>query len=380
MNKILIIPHHPETAGVRIRLIELAKSLSPNNDIFLLNWGSVSGKYTLIKRLLVSFKDLFKAARIYKKNNLNILEFPTLHRPVFMAHRFHNLFLMRFLEKENIDIVINGSYYLFTFPQKRNFRYVVDFADLPSKGFVEKYVKQEVRKADSVTVASNSLAAYVQETCRKHASFIPNGVYIKKMRSVSEEEIKDIRQKHKLTGKYVLGYIGYIGDWVNIDLATKAFNQFKKEFPESALLWVGAGPNLEELKNKYSGTDIVFTGGIKNNVEAYFRLLDVGLLPTIKSPFQDKAFHIKLIEYAAAGKPVVSTPLEESMRLDLPNVIFTEESEAEWSSAFKKAREMVWQKEWNDLVKKYDWTNICNELEQILDRRQTELTSHPVGR
>ena len=366
VRKILFIPHHPATTGIRIRLVEMAKALSANNDVYLLSWNAVSGEYTLGKRISVSLRDLFKTARTYGKDGLSILEFPTLHRPVSLAHRFNRISLMRFIGEENVDTVINGSYYLFTLPEKRKVKYVVDFADLPSAGYAEEYVKREAQKADHITVASEGLAEYVQEACRRDAHFVPNGVHIEKMRSVTRAEVEDLRRKHNLSGKYVFGYIGYIGNWVNVELVTKAFTLFKKEFPASALLWIGPGPKLEELRSKYSGADIIFAGGIDDGVEAYFRVLDAGLLPTRKSPFQDKAFHLKLIEYTAAGKPVVSTPLEESMRLKLPNVIFTEEDEVKWSAAFKRASEMRWQEKWNALASQYDWENIAGNLLNII--------------
>lgn len=362
----MIIPHHPKSPGVKIRLIEIAKALSITCKVFLLNWGSVQGEYTLKNRILITLKDLFKETRKYKEDSLNIIEFPTLHRPVFIAHRFNRIFLMRFIEKENIDVVINGSFYLFTMPEKKRFKYIVDLADLPSAGFVEKYTKVEVSKADAVTAASKGLADYAFKNYKKEALFIPNGVNMQKIHVVKDSETEVIRKKYNLVGKFVIGYIGFIGSWVNMELVINAFKLFKKEYPESVLLWVGSGKNLEELKNKYAAEDIIFTGGIDKDIEIYFKMLDIGLIPTVKSPFQDMAFHIKLIEYTATRKPVVSTPLEESMRLGFPNVIFAEENEMEWANALKKARQMKWNDQWDSKVDNYDWNMIMQKFADII--------------
>jgi len=44
-KKILIIPHHPESSGVKVRLKEFAEALSSDFKVTLLHWGAVEGKY-----------------------------------------------------------------------------------------------------------------------------------------------------------------------------------------------------------------------------------------------------------------------------------------------------------------------------------------------
>jgi hypothetical protein len=78
------------------------------------------------------------------------------------------------------------------------------------------------------------------------------------------------------------------------------------------------------------------------------------------------AFHLKLIEYTASRKPVVSTPIEASMKLGFPNILFADETEAAWAAALLKAKELDWQDGWDSLVDAYDWMAICDKLEPLL--------------
>src|SRR5437899_12882388 len=63
------------------------------------------------------------------------------------------------------------------------------------------------------------------------------------------------------------------------------------------------------------------TGAVPNAVVAkYFMASDVGIYPGDASPYFDAACPIKVLEYSAAGKPVVATDLTELRRLAFPNV------------------------------------------------------------
>lgn len=366
-KKILIIPHHPGLFKIKIRLIEIAKAMAPKHKVYVVNWR-VPEKCSLMGRFWSSLKDVFNKIKLYQMGNLHIVEFPTLHRPLCLVSKFNYFWLTKIIEKEKIDIVINGSFYMFSFPRKRNFKYIFDVADLPAPSketsfdkFIWNKTSEEIKKADAVTVISYGLAGYISRNYQREAFIAPNGADLGKLRSVRQQDVMALRQKYNLVGRWVIGYIGNIGSWVNVELVVEAFREVKNQIPEAALLWIGLSPHLEVLRKKYANESIIFTGAL-DDIEPYFKMLDLGLLPHRKCPLQDVAFHIKLIEYTAAEKFVISAPLEESQRLGFPNIIFVEENKNEWAKAIKKAKEMKWQQEWDNLVKDYDWAKIGDKF------------------
>lgn len=372
MKKILIIPHHPASSQIKIRLTEIAKGLSKGYIVYLVNWKTALGEYSLYSRLDSALKDLCKKVIFYKKDKIIVMEFPVLHRPLCLAPGFNSFWLGRIVEKEKIDVVINGSFYMFNINKKRNFRYIFDIADLPVTSnsrfdeFVDRQVRREFEKADIITSASKGLVNYILNNYQKKSLFIPNGADLRKMRQVRQEDIANIKRKYNLYDKWVIGYIGQIGEWVNVGLTIAAFKEVKKYMPDAILLWVGLSPQIRRLKKLYESDDVLFTGGVDaEEVEAYFKVLDVGILPHRKSLFRDLAFHIKLIEYSAARKFVVSIPLEEVKTINFPNVLFSPENPAELAAAIKKTRQMQWQKEWDVLVEDYDWAKICQKFIEI---------------
>lgn len=375
MKKILIIPHHPDIKKIKIRLIEIAKYMATKHEVHLLNWSGVESVYGLKNRVIVSLKDLFKKTRIYSEDDLKIIEVPNLHRPLWLVPAFNSHVVGKIIERGNYDIVINGSYYQFPVKTKnRQFKYIFDIADMPSSGkkgsfgyFAGEKTKKEALKADAVTVISNEMVNYVKEQYGLEASFVPNGADLKKIRSVSETETINIRKRYGLLDKWVIGYVGYIGSWVNVALVVESFKLIKKEIPEAVLLWIGLSPDLEELIQKYASEDIIFTGGISEDIEPYINVFDVGILPHRESPFQDRAFHLKVIEYTASRKFVISNRLKETQRLGFPNIIFAPEEVEEWRKAILEAREMKWNLEWDRLVESYDWRNVVDKFVQVAD-------------
>ncbi|MCK5305930.1 MAG: glycosyltransferase [Candidatus Omnitrophica bacterium] len=379
MKKILIIPHHPDFSEIKIRLVEIAKALTKHYEVYLVSWQTASEEYSWQSRLLSAVKNIFPKSKPYKKGEINVVEVPILHRPLRIACAFNSFWLKNIIKREKVDIVINGSFYMFNISPKGKFKYIFDLADLPAGGgshfskFVKEQLKREFKKVNAVIAASKGLAGYVLENYRKKAFFVPNGADIKKIRSVKQENIDEIRKQYNLYGKWIIGYIGYIGEWVNVELVVKAFEEVKKYVPRALLFWIGASPNMRKLRKLYEKDDVIFAGGVaKENIEAYFNLLDLAVVPTRKSLFQDLAFHIKLIEYSAARKFVISTPLEGTKVMNFPNVIFASENTEDWVRAIKKAQQMQWRMEWDGLFENYSWAKIANTLTGIIENHESE--------
>jgi len=373
MKKILIIPHHPIQPNLKMRLVEIAKQLSKGYDIFVLSWSIVEDRHSLYARTLFSLRDAFTKTKVYRNGLLKIVQFPVLRRPLCLVPLFNSFWLRRFAEKEKIDAVINGSYYMFNTRGKRAFRYIFDVADLPAaqtetpfEKFIYRQVRNELEKADAITVSSRGLKDYITKEFGKESFFIPNGADINKIRSLSPWEIARVRRRYGLIDKWAIGYIGNVGNWMNMDLLIKVFKEVKKNIKQASLLIAGYCPDY--IRRRYASEDVVFTGAVNTDeIDAYFSAIDLGVMPSKKSRFQDLAFHLKAIEFTAARKFIVSTPREEMKLLNFPNVIFADEEENAWAAAIVKARQMRWDDRWDSLVNDYDWHKISQKFADIIN-------------
>ncbi len=112
---------------------------------------------------------------------------------------------------------------------------------------------------------------------------------------------------------------------------------------------------------------MIATGGVlPAEVSTYFNALDVGVLAQGITTGTDFAFQIKVVEYSACRKVVVSTPLETWKRLAWPNVLLAEPDPVSWAEALVRARSMTWQPEWDRFVEPYDWSILANRIADAL--------------
>ena len=102
----------------------------------------------------------------------------------------------------------------------------------------------------------------------------------------------------------VIGYIGGLHRHVDFDLIVKMANAR----PDWS--WVFVGP-LQASTEKLEGCRNVYLEGAKPHEElaTYLQRFDVCIVPYLRSAYTETVVPVKVNEYLAAGKPVVSTDL-----------------------------------------------------------------------
>lgn len=163
------------------------------------------------------------------------------------------------------------------------------------------------------------------------ANLIPNGVDTNHFKKTDG---KIIREKLKIyKDKFVLAFVGYIGNWIDLEPVFRVINQLKNKY-EIHLLVVGDGDNLIKFKNlsKKLGIQsyVTFVGNINyNHIPKYISAADVCLLPFNKSDVSQRALPLKLFEYMSCEKPVISSNLINIKNIVNGRVIFVKNDELE---------------------------------------------------
>jgi glycosyltransferase involved in cell wall biosynthesis len=165
------------------------------------------------------------------------------------------------------------------------------------------------RRADLVVTTSMALQ-------KAKESFNPNTILVS--HGVDYEHFAKAVSNHLPTPADIadvphprLGFFGLIRDWVDLDLLAEVARQR----PDWHVVLIGdstidlapyrALPNMHFLGRKPYA-----------DLPAYCKEFDVGLVPFKINELTNAVNPIKLREYLAAGLPVVSTPLPESLRCD----------------------------------------------------------------
>jgi glycosyltransferase involved in cell wall biosynthesis len=162
------------------------------------------------------------------------------------------------------------------------------------------------KSCDHVIVCSQQLLddkAKLVDFDRLH--LIPNGVHVEHYEAVADTSLPVHKIAEHWT-KPVFGYTGTIhGDRVDVNLIAAV----TQAYPAATIAMVG--PNLLDQAEQQSldrFSNIVFTGSQPYaDLPDIMRAFDVCMVPHLVTPFTESLNPIKLWEYLAAGKPIVST-------------------------------------------------------------------------
>lgn len=161
-----------------------------------------------------------------------------------------------------------------------------------------------VRAADALFVVSEPLAEFVRglgaRADRVHV--VPTGVDPEQFRpDVSGDEV---RARHGLEGKRVVGFVGSLRPWHDIETVVAAVQALAARGESVSLLVVGEGPQLETLRALHDDS-IVCSGAVPHeHVPQYMAAMDAVVVPYSRDGEQYFS-PIKLFEAMAAGRPVI---------------------------------------------------------------------------
>lgn len=133
--------------------------------------------------------------------------------------------------------------------------------------------------------------------------------------------IEGASYKERFANKIVLGFVGSLKQWHDIELLATIFRRLASD-PKYHLLVVGDGPMLNTIQNlsKELPGRVTITGAIEQEeVPKYIRSMDIALAPY---PDMDVFYFspLKVYEYMAMGKAVIATSIGQLNTLIQHNV------------------------------------------------------------
>ena len=388
--RLLVVPHI-YAEDISIREIEFARRLVSRFEVLVLKWrdalhvDAASAAMRRVKQFSVAASSALRFSGSTSRDGFTTVELPVwqpilLHRIlgparalVFCQSRNRGA-LKKIIAANGITHVLYASE-LFGTERILNIRAAFDVVDwFPEHEYSPARV-EEVRAShrriaaemDTVFAVSEPLCEKLLRESSVAALPLPNGADLVRLRSVAAEEVRVVRAKLGVTGKFVIGYIGNHGPFTGVDLVVKAFLAARNRLSDAALLIIGPAKHWQTLLDVNRSNGVIATGGVSPAaIGTYFNALDVGVLAQGITTGTDFAFQIKVVEYSACRKIVVSTPLETWKRLAWPNVLLAEPNEIAWADAFVRAGTMRWQGDWDRFVEPYDWSILANRIVDAL--------------
>jgi len=116
---------------------------------------------------------------------------------------------------------------------------------------------------------------------------------------------------HQLSNFKVIVYAGILAKIRNMSILLQAFHIVSRIRKDVKLLVVGDGDDLEKLRQLADELeiqdDVIFTGRVpQSEVPGFLAAADMGVSPIPPNAYYKLSSPIKMVEYMAAGKPVVA--------------------------------------------------------------------------
>lgn len=351
--KILVIPHAAATK-IKTRSGELARALSflgHEVDVFFqeLQPKGISpfGKLIWHMRQMINFR------RRKLTSNLYEISFPRWERGSSTIRNVVRKSVARLIRQQRYDLIVSAAYGSIEPPPDSKAKYFYDFVDdhvwavkndegVEAAKTVGEYMARQLKKADQILVSSLTLLEKVEMEYKRKAHYVPNGANIKEMNSILS---------NKPDGKSVVGYIGSLDNWVKIDLLIEACQILKQKRNDLELVIVG------EMKEGIAFPPWVKSIGFvePQEIPHHLKKISVGVVPFEVTPFTDMALPLKVIEYGAAKKITVSTPLKELKYQSFPWVKLAEPTAQDFSEKIEEALNEDWLEEWDPVVDRFNW-------------------------
>jgi len=299
------------------RLYEFIKYLSEKHEITVLSindWWK--GRQDNLEYYIKDFDDVFKRInyRYLTEKKVN---------PIFQELYFKEN--IKEILKENFDIHLNYSSLITGYMISKNIETVFDMADdliamikdspqipyvlRPLGGYLGKeFLKKNIEKSKKI-ILSTDLLKETYNIPEEKVEIIPNGVDTNLFKNYEEA-----KKELGLNG-FIIGYVGVLREWVDLEPVFKALKILTNKYKDIKMVVVGKEGRFKEnieLAEKYEvGGKVIFTGTIPySQVPKYISVMDVCLIPFKLNKIAQNALPLKLFEYMACEKPVISTEIQ----------------------------------------------------------------------
>lgn len=169
-----------------------------------------------------------------------------------------------------------------------------------------------------VVATANKLLKDVKKFRNQNYILATNGVTLKDFTSRSRlaipAEIKELKKSYSK----IVGYYGALAKWFDYELLDKA----AKAYPDYAFALIGIEYD-DSLKNSHvlDNSNVHFLGKVDyNNLIHYSSQMDLLTIPFLINEVTESTSPVKLFEYMATQKPILTTAMKECKKYKSVNI------------------------------------------------------------
>jgi glycosyltransferase involved in cell wall biosynthesis len=235
-------------------------------------------------------------------------------------------------KKFGVPIILEVNYTSYTSLYRRRTKILEPLAHFLDKKIFEK--------ADGIVVVSTYLKRHLTGlgVDERKIIVLTNAADISKFNF--NINCNRIKEKYKLNGRKVIGFVGGFYPWHGLDILTESFMEVKNQLKEVCLFLIGDGPLKNEIEGKIKESglerDVQFAGTIDHtDLPDYIAAFDIAVMPDSN----EYGSPMKIYEYMAMGKPVIAPrlgPLEDGIDDGKEGILFEQHNGNELTKAMMK--------------------------------------------
>jgi glycosyltransferase involved in cell wall biosynthesis len=227
-------------------------------------------------------------------------------------------------------------------------------------------MKKNIEKAEKVTITTDLLKR-TYDIPNDKCEVIPNGVDTNLFRNYG-----DIKEELGLEC-FIIGYVGVLREWVDLEPVFMALKDLGEEINMVVVGKEGQFQENVDLAKRYGVSDrVTFTGMVPySQVPKYISAMDVCVIPFRSNAISESALPLKLFEYMACEKPVISSKIPGIKRVAEDKVMYASTRDEYREKILKLYRDEDLRSKMGEegrrLVEEiYDWETIVGRMEKIL--------------
>ena len=224
-----------------------------------------------------------------------------------------------------------------------------------------------VTKCSNLTVTTAYKLKKFINNYSKNVEYIPNGVDLSRFQS-NEKSFEDNKN-------FIIGFVGSFGEWINYEMILEAAKLFKNN-KDIKFLFVGTGEGFNYFNsaiNELNLNNIQLLGVVPHSeVPKILSKVDVCIIPFKINRLTDSVCPVKLFEYWAMEKPVISTSFHEIKIIAKDKVIFVDNAVELKNAILALKNDEQLRIKYADVgikeVKNYDWNILGDKYLRIISK------------
>ena len=345
------------------------------------------------KNGIISKREIFRNVhKVFDKGGItvirpSIIKLPLLNYPSLVYT--HRKEIKRQIEEFKPDIIVGfgilNANIALRLAKNKGIPFIYYIIDELHRLVPQKYFQKIARFIENKNMKNSNLVISINEGLREYTiqmgadrertEVIRAGVELASFNSIDQ---KIIRKMHGIKDDdLVLFFMGWLYDFSGLKEVAMELANLDIDDYSIRLLTLGKGDlwnDLQYIKKKYKLNDKLITVDWSpfEEVPKYLAASDICILPAYNNKVMRNIVPIKMYEYMAAGKPVISTRLPGVMKEfgEDNGVVYVDRPE----DVVAKALELVQNGSVGTLgskarsfVERNSWDNITDEFEKILE-------------